>query len=110
MPRRRTKRTRGAAPWRRTRSASSLNNLALLYHNLAALYHAQGKYAEAEPLLKRALAIWAKALGPAHPDVATTLNNLAALYRKTNRLADAEVMENRAKAIRAARSQERSGK
>ena len=44
--------------------ANSLNNL-------AALYQAQGRYAEAEPLYKRALAISEKALGPEHPDVAT---------------------------------------
>ncbi len=36
----------------------------------------QGRYAEAEPLYKRALRI----LGPAHPGVATSLNNQAALY------------------------------
>ena len=41
----------------------------------------QGRYAEAEPLYKRALAIREKALGPDHPDVATSLNNLAVLYR-----------------------------
>ena len=39
-----------------------------------------GQYAKAEPLYQRALAIWEKALGPEHPDVATSLNNLAALY------------------------------
>ena len=44
------------------------------------LYHAQGRYAKAEPLYQRALAIREKALGPEHPDVATSLNNLAALY------------------------------
>ena len=54
--------------------ATSLNNLAVLYH-------AQGKYAEAEPLYRRALGIREKALGPEHPDVATSLNNLAELYR-----------------------------
>ena len=32
------------------------------------------------PLYERALAIWEKALGPGHPDVATSLNNLAVLY------------------------------
>jgi tetratricopeptide (TPR) repeat protein len=36
---------------------------------------------DAEPLLQRALAILEKALGPGHPDVATSLNNLAELYR-----------------------------
>ena len=42
--------------------------------------NAQGRYADAEPLYKRALAIYEKALGPDHPYVATTLNNLAVLY------------------------------
>ena len=41
---------------------------------------ATGRYAEAEPLYERALAIREKALGPDHPDVATSLNNLAVLY------------------------------
>ena len=36
-----------------------------------ALYQAQGRYADAEPLYKRSLAIREKALGPDHPDVAT---------------------------------------
>ena len=31
----------------------------------------QGKYAEAEPLYQRALAIYEQALGPTHPDVGT---------------------------------------
>ncbi len=44
------------------------------------LYQAQGRYAEAEPLYKRSLAIREKALGPDHPAVGTSLNNLAALY------------------------------
>ncbi len=51
------------------------------FNNLALLYQAQGRYAEAEPLHKRALAIFEKALGPKHPDVAQSLNNLAGLYR-----------------------------
>ncbi len=54
--------------------ATSLNNLAVLYK-------AQGKYAEAEPLYKRALRIDERALGPDHPDVATDLNNLAVLSK-----------------------------
>ncbi len=54
--------------------------LAKSVNNLAALYHTQGKYAEAEPLHQRSLAIREKALGPEHPNVATSLNNLAALY------------------------------
>jgi hypothetical protein len=34
---------------------------------LGDLYRAQGRYADAEPLYKRALAIFEKALGPDHP-------------------------------------------
>ena len=61
---------------------------------------AQGRYAEAEPLYKRALAIREKALGPDHPDVGTSLNNLAVLYRAQGRYAEAEPLYKRALAIR----------
>ena len=44
------------------------------------LYSDQGRYAEAETLSKRSLAIREKILGPEHPDVATNLNNLAYFY------------------------------
>ncbi len=68
--------------------------------NLGALYHAQGKYAAAEPLYKRARAIVEKALGPNHPHVATTLENMARLYKETGRVDEAKRLEERAKAIR----------
>jgi Tetratricopeptide repeat len=58
--------------------------------NLALLYRVQGRYADAEPLYKRALAIGEKALGPDHPAVAIRLNNLALLYCVQGRYADAE--------------------
>lgn len=41
----------------------------------------QGKHAEAGPLHERSQAIWEKALGPGHPDVANVLNNRAELLR-----------------------------
>jgi Tetratricopeptide repeat len=41
---------------------------------------ARSKDAQAEPLLRRALAIQEKALGPDHPHVAISLNNLATLH------------------------------
>jgi CHAT domain-containing protein len=53
------------------------------------LYNDQGRYADAEPLYKRSLAIREKALGPDHPDVALTLNNLAGVYGDQKRYADA---------------------
>ncbi len=74
--------------------ATDLNNLALLYQ-------AQGRYAEAEPLYKRSLAILEKALGAEHPDVAQSLENYAVLLRKTGRDIEAAKLEARAKAIRA---------
>ena len=61
----------------------------------------QGRYGEAEPLHKRALAIRQKALGPKHPDVATALENYAALLRETGRHTEAVKLEARARAIRA---------
>jgi hypothetical protein len=45
-------------------------DIALSLNNLANLYQARGRYAEAEPLHKRALAISEKALGGEHPNVA----------------------------------------
>ncbi len=80
--------------------------LATTLNNLAELYRAQGKYAEAEPLHKRALAIREKALGPEHPHVATSLMNYARLLRETGRSAEAAKMEARAKAIRAKHSEQ----
>jgi CHAT domain-containing protein len=68
-------------------------------NNLAALYRAQGRYTEAEPLYKRALAIDEKALGPDHPDVGRDLNNLARLYDARGRYAEAEPLYKRALAI-----------
>ncbi len=76
-------------------------------NNLAALYEAQGRYAEAEPLYKRALAIWEKALGPEHPSLANSLENYAALLRKSERTSEADKMEARAKAIRDKRAKEK---
>jgi len=48
-------------------------------HNLAVLYHVQGKYEQAEPLYQRALTIREKQLGPEHPHTATFRENYDAL-------------------------------
>jgi hypothetical protein len=53
------------------------------------------RLAEAEPLLRRALAIDEASLGPEHPDVARDLNNLAQLLQATNRLAEAQPLSRR---------------
>ncbi len=74
--------------------------MATALNNLAQLYEAQGRYAEAEPLNKRSLAVREKALGSDHPDVAQSLENYADLLRKTGRNDEAKELEARAKAIR----------
>ena len=73
--------------------------MARTLHNLASVYNAQGKYAEAEALYKRALEIKEKALGADHPSVAMTLNNLAVLYQGQAKYADAAGLYERALAI-----------
>src|SRR6185437_4713688 len=59
----------------------------------------QFRYAEAEPLFRRALALREKALPPGHPDVGQSLNNLATLYERQDRHADSEPLFKRALAI-----------
>jgi tetratricopeptide (TPR) repeat protein len=57
------------------------------------------RFGEAEPLMRRALAINEKSFGPDHSEVATALNNLALLLRDTNRLGEAEPLMRRTLAI-----------
>jgi tetratricopeptide (TPR) repeat protein len=59
----------------------------------------RARFAEGEPLCQRVLAMVQKALGPDHPDVATSLNNLAELYRARGKYAEAEPPCQRALAI-----------
>ena len=62
---------------------------------LAGLYSIQRRLTEAEPLLKRALAIREKALGSSHPDTLAILGVLGPLYRALGRGAEAELLEKR---------------
>ncbi len=60
---------------------SDLNNLGLLLHDT-------NRLAEAEPMMRRALAIGEARLGADHPTVAIQLNNLAVIaqsHRSTGR-------------------------
>ena len=68
-------------------------------NDYAVLLQATNRMAEAEPLMRRALAIDEKGFGPDHADVAILLNNLAQLLQATNRLAEAEPLMRRALAI-----------
>ncbi len=74
-------------------------DVATTLNNLAVLSTSQGRYAEAEPLYKRALAIDEKALGPDHPDVAQPQQPGRAV-RSQGRYAEAEPLYKRALAIR----------
>ena len=49
----------------------------------------------AEPLFRRALAIYEQALGPNHPDTVTCLNNLAYLLEEKGNLGEAEELRKR---------------
>ncbi len=73
--------------------------LATSLNDLAVVFQTQGKYADAEPLHKRSLAIREKVLRLEHPDVAQSLNSLAALYHAQDRYAEAEPLHKRALAI-----------
>jgi tetratricopeptide (TPR) repeat protein len=61
-----------------------------LINGLGLFLEAKCVFAEAEPLLRRALAIDEAAYGATHPSAAAHLNNLALLLRDTNRLEEAE--------------------
>ena len=60
-------------------------DLATSLNNLASLYDARGKYAEAEPLYRRAYAIMKARLGLDHPNTKTVLSSYAdLLFRQKN--------------------------
>jgi tetratricopeptide (TPR) repeat protein len=72
---------------------------ARLMNELGQLLKAKALLVEAEPLMRRALAIDEASFGPDNPNVATALNNLAQLFQATNRLGEAEPLMRRALAI-----------
>ena len=64
--------------------------VALDLGGLGTLYRRQGRFAQAEPVFRRAQAIGEKVLGPEHPQVAASIVDLASLYRDQSRFAQAE--------------------
>ena len=81
------------------RSGAGQLAVAAWVSNLGELYRNQGRHAEAEPLLQRALAMREKTLGRDHFEVAQSLNNLAMLYQSAGRYAEAEPLYLRSSAI-----------
>jgi hypothetical protein len=69
--------------------------------NLATTYYFDSRYHDAEPVFLRALKTGEQSLGPAHPDVITTLDDYAALWRKLNRKKAARKLEARVRDLRA---------
>jgi tetratricopeptide (TPR) repeat protein len=67
-----------------------------LMNQLATYLYSRVRYDDAEPLMRRALAIDEKSFGKDHPRVAIDLNNLAQLLQDTNRLKEAEPLMRRA--------------
>jgi len=55
--------------------------LAAILNNVGIALRRQGKYSEALPYYQRALAIKERALGPAHPDLGSTLINIGVVMR-----------------------------
>ena len=68
---------------------NTCNNLALLYHN-------QGKFAEAEPLYKRAISIFEAESGPNNPQLIRAASNYAELLRSKGRTAEAKIVQQKA--------------
>jgi tetratricopeptide (TPR) repeat protein len=75
--------------------------------SLALEYHRDGQYAEAEPLYKRALAIFEKSFDPDQDHylvvdlILLILEQIARIYLVTNREKEAEEVEERVARIRA---------
>src|SRR5215210_88011 len=71
----------------------------LLCNQLGYYLQMIGEYAEAQPLLERALGIYEKMLGPEHPDTALSLNNLAGLLQAQGDYEEARPLLERALGI-----------
>jgi tetratricopeptide (TPR) repeat protein len=56
----------------------------------------QGKYDEAEPIMKQALTITETSLGPINPEVTTALSNLGEIYRRQKNYSEARLYMERA--------------
>lgn len=84
--------------------------VAITLNILAGFYRTMGRYAEAEPLYERALAVAEERWGPDHPRVAMVLESYALLLGQTGRTAIAAQMAGRAAAIRRANPERPDGR
>jgi tetratricopeptide (TPR) repeat protein len=73
-------------------------SVATACNNLAILYRAQGRFADAEPLYKRAIAIYDGSSGVSNQQFANVLDNYAELLQATSRAEEAKAVRSRASA------------
>ncbi|NQT88976.1 tetratricopeptide repeat protein [bacterium] len=88
-----------AAVVRHCDAAGITDGAARLMSNYATVLNARCQFGEAEPLMRRALAIDEALLDANHPTIATRLNNLAQVLQDMGRTAEAEPLMWRALAI-----------
>jgi tetratricopeptide (TPR) repeat protein len=74
-------------------------NDASALNKLGEAFFRAGRYADAEQVWQKSLAIREKELPPNHPNIATSLNNLAEAYREQGKLTQAESLYLRSLAI-----------
>ena len=83
-------------PPRRRRLRRDHPDVVTAFNNLAVVLRALGRATEAEPLLRRALALRERTPGPMQSDLGIALNNLAALLYGLGRPVEAEPLLRRA--------------
>ena len=88
------------ANWMEDEPIPTLVEASYLFDKAGSYLREQGEYAEAEPLLMRALSIRKQHLGAEHLDTATSLSNLAGLYSYQGKYKQAELLVMRALSIR----------
>src|SRR5262249_49763562 len=79
--------------------ASVISDWPSLLNRASGYFYGRGAYVQAEPLLRDALAIREKALGPEHPNTAASLNTLAHRRRRQGDFGGARPLYERALAI-----------
>jgi CHAT domain-containing protein/tetratricopeptide (TPR) repeat protein len=79
--------------------ANDPDKLAAALFQLGTLTAGTGRYAEAEPLLRRSLALGAQAVGPDVPRLASTLGALGMVLNNTGRFSEAQQMLRHAVAL-----------
>ena len=97
MPKRKRSARRALAIFERT-VGEDHNFLAECVNGIARSVALQGRYAEAEPLFERALAIFER-ISPDHPELAESLNGLGAVHTHFGRYAEAQPLFERSLAL-----------